>query len=318
VELRIAELADAQHGIVTRHQLLALGLSRGAIGARVSRGGLHRVHRGVYAVGHRALSVRARWMAATLAGGSGALLSHRSAAALWGLRASEANPIELTAARRLMLGPSVLTHRSVIPAEEATVREGIPVTSPFRTLLDLAAVAPRRVVERTMKEADVLRLTDRVGLPELLERYPRRRGTATVRAILADSQLGSGVTKSELEELFKAFLQEEGLPTPRFNSTVWVGGSHFEPDCVWDEQRVAVELDSRMVHATVAAFEADRAKDRLLQAVGWRIVRVTWRQLHRERAPLAVDLRALLGRGAELGDGQASGGHRAGVRNTTR
>jgi very-short-patch-repair endonuclease len=174
--------------------------------------------------------------------------------------------------------------------------EGIPVTSPPRTLLDLAAVLDPRQVGRAVHEAEVLRLTDPLTLDDLVARYPRRRGIATIKAVLAAGRFGATVTRSELEERFLAFLEANHLPSPEVNVGVKSAERWVEADCVWRAQRLIVELDGRVVHATTQAFERDRARDRGLQVAGWRVVRVTWRHLHDDPAALAADLRGLLGR----------------------
>lgn len=145
-----------------------------------------------------------------------------------------------------------------------------------------------------MNEAEVRGLTDRLSIPDLLARYPRRRGSALLRALLRDDAISRGVTVEELEERFAAFLDRYGLPAPRRNADLAVGGRFFQADCLWPDQRLIVELDGRATHGTRRAFEQDRERDRLLVAQGWRVIRVTWRQLHDDAAALAADLRGLL------------------------
>jgi very-short-patch-repair endonuclease len=293
VDLQIAELAERQHGVVARSQLLATGVSRRAIGHRVAQGRLFAVHRGVYAVGHYAGSQEARWMAAVLASGPCAVLSHRSAASLWRIRATTRSLIEVTASRQCSR-PGIQTHRGSVPADEMTVLRGIPVTTVPRTLLDLAAMLPRRQVERAVNEAEVLQLFDALSLADLVARHPRRRGVASIGALLSARSHGSGMTRSELEERFLVLLDQAGLPSPDVNRSVHVSGRWIEGDCVWLQQRVIAELDGHAFHATAAAFERDRSRDRVLQAAGWRVVRITWRQLHDDSAALVADLRGLL------------------------
>ncbi len=170
---------------------------------------------------------------------------------------------------------------------------GIAVTSVSRTLFDLAAVQTERQLERAMNEAKVRRLASRLSLPQLLERYPRRRGAAKVRGLLVSRRPG-GITRNDFEELFVAFLDANGLPRPRLNATLTIRGRFLEPDCLWDQQRLLLELDGREVHGTDEAFEGDRERDRILLVEGWRSTRVTWRQLHDEPAAIAADLRQLL------------------------
>jgi len=294
VDRLIAFLANRQHGVVSRGQLLAAGIGRRAIEHRLATGRLHAIYPGVYAAGHRVLTPEGRWMAGVLAAGPDAVLSHRAAGALWRLlRWPHAVP-EVTVPRSLRSREGLRVHRSRLPADEVTEVDGIPTTTVPRTLLDLATVLDRHRLERAINEAEVLQLTDQLSLPDLLERYPRRHGTRALREILADSRLGLEVTRSELESRFLRFLAEAGLPRPQTNALLPVGQEVFEVDCVWRRCGVVVELDGRTVHDTARAFERDRARDRALSAAGWRVVRVTWRQLASEPRTLATDLRKLL------------------------
>lgn len=179
----------------------------------------------------------------------------------------------------------------MLPGDEITTVSAIPVTTVPRTLFDLAAVLPRAQVERAINEAEVQGRTDRLSLPDLVTRYPRRKGVAMIKAIL---DAGALLTRSELEVRFLSFLRRTSLPAPEVNVPLFVAGRWFECDCVWRDARVIVELDGRAAHDTAAAFERDRARDRKLHARGWRIVRVTWRQLNDEPEAVAYDLRALL------------------------
>jgi predicted transcriptional regulator of viral defense system len=163
----ISGLAARQHGVVARRQLLALGIGPKAIDHRVDRSRLHVLHRGVYAAGHTVLTQQARWMAAVLAAGPGAVLSHRSAAALWRIRHTASARIEITAPRKLHPRKNLLPHCAVLPADETTVNDGIPVTTPARTLLDLADVIPPNQLDRALNEAEIRRLE---GPQRLLER----------------------------------------------------------------------------------------------------------------------------------------------------
>ena len=188
----------------------------------------------------------------------------------------------------------VQVHVSRLPEDERTVKDGIPVTTVPRTLLDLAAVLRPHQLERAIEQAEVLRLTDPLSLPAVLRRYPGRRGTSSLRRLLADGQIGATATRSKLEERFLAFVADTGLPRPEVNAWLQIAGQWIEVDCLWRAERLALELDSRSVHATDAAFERDRARDRRLQVAGWRPVRVTWRQLHEDPRAVESDLRALL------------------------
>jgi hypothetical protein len=295
VDRSIAALAEAQHGVVARRQLLGMGidLSAGDLEGRLTRGALLALHRGVYAVGHARVTQEGRWMAAVLACGPGAALSHRSAGQLWGLVARHGSVPEVTRARGFRGRPGIRAHRSKLPPDELEVVDGIPVTSVSRTLLDLSAVLSPSQLDGALNEAEVRRLTSVLSLPDLLRRYPGRRGAAGLRAALEDG--AAGVTRSELERRFAALLATSGLPAPRRNGRIAVRGRFYELDCVWERERAIVELDGRAVHGTHRAFEADRERDRILLAEGWRPMRVTWRQLRDEPEAIIGDLKRLLG-----------------------
>lgn len=198
--------------------------------------------------------------------------------------------VDVTVAENRRPCNGVRFHRTAIPPDERTVLYGIPVTTVPRTLLDLAAVLDGRRLERAINEADVLRLTDALSLRDLLVRYPRRAGTPAIAAALAARAAGATVTRSELEERFLDLLERHGLSRPRTNT--YIDG--IEVDCAWPAQRLIVELDGHAAHGTREAFERDRERDRLLQAAGWRVIRVTWRQVSADPAAVATDLRTLL------------------------
>ena len=280
--------------MVARAQLCELGLGGGGIDHRIDRGRLHAIHRGVYAVGHRVLTVQGRWMGAVLAAGPGAVLSHRSAAVAWGLLEPTGSAIEATVPRKARSRSGLTIHHRPLPADETTVLDAIPLTTVPRTLFDLAAVVPRHRLRRAVNEAEYLRLRDPLSLPEMLDRYPRRRGVRALRSILAERGLGAYRTRSELEDRFLELVRREGLPKPSVNALVEVPGGVIEVDCLWRAARLIVELDGRGAHDTAPAFERDRTRDRDLLVAGWRVVRVTWRQLHERPARLSADLRGLL------------------------
>jgi very-short-patch-repair endonuclease len=286
----IGALAERQHRVVSRAQLLELGLNRGAITHRIELGRLRPVHRGVYRIG--LLSGDGRRMAAVLACGPGAVLSHLSAAALWGIHQSGRIEVTTPASRR---GPrGVTVHRSPLRDDERTTHRGIPTTTVPRTLLDLSAVVCPDDLRSALRQSEQLRLTDPLSLIDLAERYPRRPGLAAIRALLREASIGARVIRSELEERFQAFLLNAGLPLPQTNQRI----EGYEVDCVWPDQRLIVELDGHSTHSHTRAFEGDRFRDRRLQAAGWHVIRVTWRQLHEEPELLEADLRRLLGQPA--------------------
>lgn len=184
-------------------------------------------------------------------------------------------------------------HQVLLPADERTVVDGVPVTTVPRTIFDIAARGGRRELERAFHEAEAQGLADPLSLPDLLARYPGHAGAPLLRALLEIGPAG-GATANDFEAKFADLLERHRLPRPRFNADLFVGGRHFQPDCAWMEQRAVVELDGRAVHATRRAFESDRERDRLLAADGWRVVRVTWRQLDESPDAVARDLRRVL------------------------
>ena len=277
--------------MVSRVQLLELGFDRGSIAHRLKLGRLRPVHRGVYTIGHRLLTQEGRWMAATLAYGPHAVLSHRAAAALWGMRGGTRVEVTVPGGQRGRSGIEV--HRANLPSDERTTHRGIPTTTVPRTLLDLSPVLTRRHLRGALREAEHLRLTDSLSMHDLIVRYPRRSGLRAIRALLAEAGVGARIIRSELEERFQDFLISAGLPLPQTNLII----EGYEVDCVWPDQRLIVELDGHASHSPTHAFELDRARDRRLEAAGWRVVRITWRQLEREPELVEADLRRLLLRG---------------------
>jgi Transcriptional regulator, AbiEi antitoxin/Protein of unknown function (DUF559) len=291
----IGALARRQYGIVTRAQLLELGLGEDAIDARLRNGRLCRLHRGVYAVGHGLVPEEGRWLAAVLRVGKGAVLSHVSAATLWGIRRGTHSSRIDVSAPRCTRSPSEICRRYLqLAPDETTVRRKIPVTTLARTLFDLATETSVDGLGDAIREAEYLHRFQLRHLEDLLERYPGRRGTAVIETCLR--RLGrspKGRTRSELETRFAALLARTDLPRPALNALLDVDGFKVEADCLWGEQRLIVELDGGRAHRTRVAFESDRERDRRLQAAGWRVVRVTWRQLDAP-ASLLSDLRSLL------------------------
>lgn len=290
LDWEIAALADRQHGIVSYVQLLALGLHRRAIQYRIECGRLHAVHQGVYSVGHRLLTDEGRWMAAVLASGEGAVLSHRSAAALWGVWQARDVPETTTAAHSRETRRGLRIHHSLLPYDEVTERSGIPVTAPARTLLDVAAVSDRQQLRKTWRETEFLRLVTVDEIARLLRRHPGRRGVARLRAVISVSRPGERL-RSELEARFRRLVDRYGIPRPRFNERVEIRGREREWDAVWHDARVLVELDGRGAHEIASAFEDDRQRDREAALDGWVVIRVAWRQI---RPQLATDLIELI------------------------
>jgi hypothetical protein len=239
-------------------------------------------------------------MAVALAAGPEAVLSHRTAGRLWRLLPRSSRGFEVTRPTYFRPEHGIQGHRSVLPKDERTTVEGIPTTTVPRTILDLAAVASRRDVERALNEMEAQQLTDRLSIPVLLDRYPRRRGSAVLRSLLDEEAQARGVTKHEMEERFAALVDSYGLPRPRRNADLAVRGQIFNVDCLWSDARLVVELDGRAVHGTKKAFESDRERDRLMLTEGWRVMRITWRQLNDRKAAIASDIRQALTQGRAL------------------
>jgi very-short-patch-repair endonuclease/predicted transcriptional regulator of viral defense system len=287
---RISDLAGRQYGVVSRAQLEDLGLTQSAIAWAMKEGRLHRLHRGVYAVGHTVLKAEGRWLAAVLASGPGAVLSHAAAAVLWELRASASARIDVTVAsattRRAPKG--VVVHRTRRPIE-STTRHGIPVTTPMRTLADLAGIIPPRALDKALEQAEALRLLDVRAIDDVADANPGRAGPALVRRLVRAHDLGT-FTRSDLEAAFLALCRRHGLPPPTVNSYV----ERMEVDFSWPAHRLVAEVDGFRYHGTRAAFERDRARDATLTAAGWRVVRFTDRQVRRDAATVAQRLERLL------------------------
>lgn len=295
VEGRLAELAGRQHGVVARRQLLRLGVTKEQIDGRVRSGGLHLIHRGVYAVGHTAITRQGWWMAAVLASGDGVALSHESATALWGIWGSGAGATHVTVPRKTRSQRSIRRHFSMLPDDERTVLAGIPTTSAGRAVLDLAAVKGEAAAESALREMEYLGIYGPVSLPTLLERYPRHKGTPIVRVALerlADDP--GGRVRSGLEELFLPFLDANQIPRPRLNAWISIDDDRFQVDCLWPEPRLIGELDGFKSHGTKRAFRKDRRRDRRLGARGYHVVRITEDQLMTEANEVASDLIALI------------------------
>ncbi len=292
-ERRLARLATRQHGVVARRQLISIGFDENGIKLRLDSGRLHQLHIGVYAVGHARLSQHGRWLAAVFAYGDEALLSHRSAAALWGLEEPRSHAVDVTAPlgkQGVLRRPKIWIHRSRIDPEDRTRRLSIPVTTVARTLFDLAEIASFRRFESAWEEADRLELLDIRAVERVCERGFGRRALKPVKRLLGEAHPVER-TRSQLEAAFASFCRSRTFPMPSFNAMA-LG---FEVDALWPKQRVAAELDSWEFHHHRAAFERDRARDSALQAAGYRTIRVTHRRLHREPDTLASELSAVLG-----------------------
>lgn len=287
VNLELARRAAKQHGVLTRAQLTEAGLNRNAISYRLRIGRLNRLHRNVYAVGHAAPAPLPRAMAAVLACGPGALLSHRSAAALWGIVAAWRGAVDVTA-RNTHRHRGVRVHRSAtLAARDGTVHFGIPVTTPARTLFDLAGVLDHAALTRAANEARIVCRVRPGDLEARVIHTPTHPASARLRRVI-DHQ--DAPTRSAFEDAFLAFTERYGLPRPAVNQHV----AGYEVDMLWRRERLIVELDGRRFHDQDRPFEHDREKDANLLVAGFAVVRITWRRLHHEPEREASRLRALL------------------------
>lgn len=288
----MARLATRQHGVVARFQLRELGFGDEAIKVRLAKGWLHRLHEEVYAVGHLRLGQRSHWWAAVLAYGRGTLLSHRTAAVLWGIRRQRKGPIDVTAPagrQGVERRKGIWIHRCKFMAEEITTRSGLPVTTVARTLFDLAEVAPWDELKKAAGEADRLNLLQLRELEEVCERGRGRRALRPIRRLLTGLE-APDEGRSPLEERFSAFVRAHDLSFPVQNVDV-LG---HEVDALWPAAKLIVELDSWEFHGHRAAFERDRARDTKLMLAGYRTIRVTHLRLDRESEQLAAEIRQLL------------------------
>jgi predicted transcriptional regulator of viral defense system len=290
---RLLAFAAARHNIVVLDELRALGFDDAAVRRRVASGVLRRVYRGVYAVGP-AISREGRYLAAVRACGGGAVLSHGSAASLWGLwrDASARFDVTIPVPRAVRSTPAIRVHRARRPIEQ-TIRDGIPVTTPARTLADLAETVRGRALEKALEQAEALKLLDLRAIDAVARDQPGRRGPALVRRLVRshDTQMR---TRSELEDAFLALCDRHGIPRPAVNARV----EGMEVDCVWPQARLVVELDSWRWHGTRGAFRRDRTKSRRLTLLGWTVVRITDEEMDDDETAVAEAVRELLRRAA--------------------
>ncbi len=276
-----------QHGVAALDEITALGISPSAVYQRAVCGRLFRIHHRVYSLTPPPLLSRdGRYLAAVLACGPGAVLSHRSAADLLELRSTDRRRIEVTIpakAERNHDGVQVHRSRTLDPARDVTAIRGIPVTTPSRTLLDLADVLPIRAVERALDQAEIAWRLDLGALEDQLRRNHGRHGAGRLRALVTD-QREPALTANDLEERMLAICRLAGLPVPEVNVFLVLadGGPAIRPDFLWRDHRLIVETDGRRTHQTGSAFEGDRLRDQRAMAAGWRVVRITWRQVTRE------------------------------------
>lgn len=283
-----------QHGVVARRQLLAAGVSSKAVRVRVERGRLLVLFHGVYAVGHTCLRREGRWLAAVLAGGPGAALSHRDAAALHALGQGSHARTDVTVRAERANQPGVRFHRTtVLDARDVTAVSGIPVTSVARTLVDLAGVVPRERLSNALRQADDLRVLDVRAVRATLARTAGRCGPgrrAMEEALAELDALATTLTRSSLEVGFQRLMTQARLPLPQTNVRI---GS-VEVDACWPQARLIVELDGWAFHRGKRAFQRDRERDAGLAAKGWTVVRFTHSDVAGRPAWVADTVRELL------------------------
>jgi len=282
----VIALARAQHGVISSAQLAAAGLSARWSEHRVSCGWLRRLHRGIYLVGPLEAE-HSLAMAATLACGPTAVLGCYPAAVVWDWRPPAEGPMHVIVGRDRRDRPGIQIHRATLHPQDITRCHGIPVTSAARTLLDLAATSTTRELELALNEAFLQRRVSTHSLNAQFQRYPHHRGTTALKEA---RQIGPKLTRSEAERLMLTLIDQAGLPTPETN--VRLAG--YEVDLLWPDHNLILEIDGYAFHSTRRSFERDRRRDQTLIAAGYRVMRVTWRQLTRETLAVAVRLATAL------------------------
>jgi very-short-patch-repair endonuclease len=298
LDLAIGRLAESQHGVVSRAQLVAAGATEKAIAVRIRSGRLVRLHRGVYAVGHRQLRRQGWWRAAVLAVGSDAVLSHRDAAALHGIRPpTDRVRVDVTTPDRSSRTgrPGIDLHRSLLHRADVILVDGIPATTVSRTLVDLAAILTLDQLTYALGEAERRHLLDVDAIEAARRRLLGRRGPGhgrLERALAEHRALGAQLTRSELERRFAELVARAGLPRPRLNATV----HGVEVDASWPDQALVVELDGYAFHRGRAAFQRDRTKGNDLTVAGFAVLRFTHHDVVRRPEIVASRLAAALAR----------------------
>jgi predicted transcriptional regulator of viral defense system len=294
-EVRLARIAARQHGIVSRRQLRAVGLDDAAIRRRVARGYLHRVHVGVYAFGNPQLTQHARWMAAVIACGQGSALSHLDAAVLLGFHGRLGPRIHVTVKWRRDAEGLILHRTRRLDPDEVTRKDGIPVTTVARTLVDLTELLNADRVLRAMREAEYQRLLDLNTLNAAVERAHGRKRLEALKNAIAQHRPGQ-IIRGELEHRFAELRRAGGLMAPETNVPLTIKGQTYVIDCLWRDEQIAVELDGRDAHERALAFESDRRRDAALTAIGLRPMRFTWQRVSYDGAEVLADLTAAMKR----------------------
>lgn len=277
METILREYGAVQHGLVTRAQLLSAGVADHVIERRVRSGRLLRVHRGVYQA-DAVVGAGAREMAAVLACGGGCRLSHRSAGVLWQVAVSGASDglIEVTMQRRRRRHiAGIRAHRvNDLAPDETTILDGIPVTTPARTLLDLGECLGPRELEQALARAERTGLVTREAVRAMVQRHPQHRGARELRQLLNGDQ-PAAFTRSGAEEALLALVRKARLPMPVMNARLL----RYEVDFLWPGPRLVVEVDGMAFHGSARAFVEDRRRDAELTAAGYRVIRFTWQDI---------------------------------------
>jgi hypothetical protein len=292
-DVQVARLATGQHGVVTARQLNACGIDGGAIGVRVARGQLHPLFRGVYAVGHDALTRTASCFAGVLACGDGAVLSHHAAAAHLGLLAWDDRDPQVTVPRAGGRGiRGIRVHRCGLDPRDIWTRESIRVTCPARTILDVAATMPAKQLRRMVRQAQAEQRVNVRQLLDVLHRHPRQRGAAKLRCVIAD---GATPTRSDHEDLVLDLVTQAGIERPELNPKLHLDGRDIFPDMLWRNHRLVIECDGRRWHSDPLTRQNDADKQAILEAHGYRVLRITWQQVVNHPAQTLARVRAALG-----------------------
>jgi very-short-patch-repair endonuclease len=285
----VAEIAGAQRGLITRSQLSAVGIGEGSVRHRVAKGTLHAVFRSVFAVGSPSHAPLGAETAALLHAGDDTVISHDSAAALWGLTDFPSFVAITLMGRRVRDQPGLHVHRvPALDVRDLRLRDGLPVTSPARTLIDCAS---HPNIDRLLNEARALKLAKDAELEAAMDRCPRRKGVAALRALLAAEQ-DTGFTRSKAERILRRLVREAELERPITNTYV----ERVEVDAYWPRLKLVVEFDGHQYHGTYQAFQRDRAKTNKLIAAGYLVLRFTWAQLTKRPMLVLATIARTLGR----------------------
>lgn len=277
----VAAVAIDQHGVITRAQLSALEVGRGVIRRRLERGVLHPLHRGVFLWGLSSPTDIGRAVAAVYACGDGAVLSYDATAGLWDVRPPCEGAMDVTVVGRQVRRPGIRAHQvAALSSADIRTLHGIPVTSPARTLFDIASRLTSHEFADAVEQAQIKRLVARRDLAAVIERAPGRPGAPAVRAVISEPAF----TRSRAERMLVGLVRAAGLPSPAFNTKI----AGFEVDAVWRIERVILEFDSLRFHATRAGFDRDRRRDAVHTRAGYLVLRSTWTELREHSYALVV------------------------------